>query len=464
MTMLEKVTRKLQELSPGALLELFEVDVGSLPGHAGEEPLRLHAGTNELSENVIFAGHAYARWPVEAEGFESSTQGASPRPVLRLANASDTEHGVFSALLKQYGDLIRCPVRRILVLAEFIDAANFENGNPLADPSATTSVELWFVERKKLETPTVIELELASALDLEGVMVPRRQVVGATCDWPAYRGLGCGYNGTLYFNAQDEAVSDASLDVCSRTLKGCAMRHAYVVSWYEAVPVRYTDCSLAMQSISVLNNPTLSAESGRLFPSSWAVWRPPSKLRRKATVVDLYWEGFELSTTQKLLLLDREGTPVERLGSAPYLALWLELVSGSFPEGTTLRLQVQGWNGTNKAFQTLAERPIEELRSFQIWQVPFSVPATLIAHPDEEGGYSLPVLRCAPVIELCMPPLPLNLEAFQVPAFTLRVGQVSVGPQADYSSYFQEMQVLKQAVKVHDLPFGGFVGASLVRS
>lgn len=232
MTAPEKVTRKLQDLAPGALLELFEVLVGDMPGHTGEEPLRLHAGTNELSENVVFGGVTYARWPVEAEGFESSTHGVAPRPVLRVANASNLEFGVFSALLQQYNNLIKARVRRILVYAEFIDAVNFAAGNPLADPDAVTSIETWYVEQKTKDTPTVIELTLSNVLDLEGVMVPGRQVLGATCPFCAtYRsGDGCDYAGTNYFDRHDNPVTDPALDACSGTLKACVLRHTTPVS------------------------------------------------------------------------------------------------------------------------------------------------------------------------------------------------------------------------------------------
>ena len=61
------------------------------------------------------------------------------------------------------------------------------------------------------------------AFDLEGVSLPRRQIVQNVCPWQ-YRGAECGYTGTAYFNANDETVSSRAQDACGKRLVSCQKR------------------------------------------------------------------------------------------------------------------------------------------------------------------------------------------------------------------------------------------------
>jgi lambda family phage minor tail protein L len=71
-------------------------------------------------------------------------------------------------------------------LAQFLDAANFpSNINPFGTPSSTTELpqEIYFIDRKTVENRDVVQFECVSALDLEGVRAPKRQVTRK--DFPA---------------------------------------------------------------------------------------------------------------------------------------------------------------------------------------------------------------------------------------------------------------------------------------
>jgi len=101
---------------------------------------------------------------------------------------------------------------------------NFEGGvNPTADPSAEFADDVYYVDRKSRETRDVVEFELAASFDLEGVTLPRRQIVQNVCPW-RYRGAECGYTGTFYLDANDQAVGSSSLDVCGKRLSSCKAR------------------------------------------------------------------------------------------------------------------------------------------------------------------------------------------------------------------------------------------------
>lgn len=218
----------IQKLEPGAVIELFELDLATLGGTVQ----RFHAGTNELRANVTWAGNVYTAFPVEASGFEYNGQGQAPRPTLRVANVA----GAITALILMYEDLVGAKLTRIRTLAKYLDAVNFPGGvNPAADPGAEFPRDVFFVDRKASETNTVVEFELAPAMDVTGVMLPRRQIIQNICAF-AYRGAECGYTGTNYFDANDVATTIGN-DVCGKRLSSCKARFgAYAELPYGGFP------------------------------------------------------------------------------------------------------------------------------------------------------------------------------------------------------------------------------------
>lgn len=95
--------------------------------------------------------------------------------------------------------------------------------NPTADPSAEFPQDIFYIDRKSVETSEIVEFELAPAMDITGVMLPRRQIIQNICPW-SYRGSECGYTGTTYFDVTDVPVGSAGLDVCGKRLTSCKLR------------------------------------------------------------------------------------------------------------------------------------------------------------------------------------------------------------------------------------------------
>ena len=95
--------------------------------------------------------------------------------------------------------------------------------NPTADPSAEFPHDIFYIDRKSVETSEIVEFELAPAMDITGVMLPRRQIIQNICPW-RYRGSECGYTGTTYFDVTDVPVGSAGLDVCGKRLTSCKLR------------------------------------------------------------------------------------------------------------------------------------------------------------------------------------------------------------------------------------------------
>ncbi len=210
------IASEIQKLEPSGKIELFIIDLTSFGG----ELYRFHAGTNELKSNIIWQGEEYVAFPVQASGFDLTGNGQLPRPKLQVSNVT----GAITALVLQYKDILGAKVTRKRTLVKYLDEVNFDGGvNPDADDTAEFAEDVYYIDRKSAENKEFVEFELASAMDLAGVKLPRRQVVQNVCPW-LYRGAECGYTGTDYFDSLDNSVVSADDDVCGKRLTSCKLR------------------------------------------------------------------------------------------------------------------------------------------------------------------------------------------------------------------------------------------------
>lgn len=183
---------ELQKINPSSIIEMFKLELNT-DMHGTSDVYRFHAGTNLTTNgDIIWAGNTYQRFPVEADGFEYTGNGQLPRPKLRISNLLGT---ITALLLTLPEGLEGAKVTRIRTLARYLDAINFPgNTNPYGtpDPTAEFPQEIYYVDRKTLETRDVIEFELAAAFDLAGVRAPKRQCIANICQWQ-YKSAECGY-------------------------------------------------------------------------------------------------------------------------------------------------------------------------------------------------------------------------------------------------------------------------------
>jgi hypothetical protein len=110
-----------------------------------------------------------------------------------------------------------------MFLLEDGETLGLEAENPTADPTAEFPREIYYVDRKIIETRDVIEFELAAVFDLIGVRAPKRQCVSNVCQWK-YRGPECGYTGNAYFNTNNQPVTSLAQDACGKQLSSCELR------------------------------------------------------------------------------------------------------------------------------------------------------------------------------------------------------------------------------------------------
>ena len=211
-----KISSELQKLAPNAIIELFQLDTTNLGG----DIYYFHAGTNGLTQAITWQGQEYVPYPVEVNGFEFTAGGQLPRPQLIVSNVT----GIITALVLAYDDLLGAKVIRKRTMQKFLDAINFDgNVNPDADPTAEFPDDIYFIESKKTETVSAVEFELVASFDVEGVKLPRRQIIQNICPWK-YRGAECGYAGTNYFNTNDQPVATLAQDVCGKRVTSCQKR------------------------------------------------------------------------------------------------------------------------------------------------------------------------------------------------------------------------------------------------
>lgn len=211
------IAAELQALNPSAKLEFFVIDATA---QGAAEVVRLHSGTNKLSQPVVWQGQTYNPADIDASGFEVRGDGPRPRPTLAVGDV----FGALAALVRQHDELAGAKLTRKRTHARYLDAVNFPGGvNPSADPTAQYPDELWLFDRIRQRDGTVIVWELVSPIDLEDVLLPARQVRNTTCG-STYRSAECGYAGGPVATVDDFATTSLALDECSRTVAGCKLR------------------------------------------------------------------------------------------------------------------------------------------------------------------------------------------------------------------------------------------------
>lgn len=193
-------TVQLQE-TDDAILTLFDITLpsGTLT--------HFFNGLDDGSNNIFFpqkeiSGSVYplkeyVAIPIEITGLEVSSAGASNRPKLSVANipvlsrtASNNSDGVDDEndildILTSEGitsneDLLnsKIVIRRTLLSKTYRSSDSNPSTSGAEFPSQT-----YIIDRVSAENNVVVEFELASPMDIEGVTLPNREVIGRYCPW-----------------------------------------------------------------------------------------------------------------------------------------------------------------------------------------------------------------------------------------------------------------------------------------
>jgi lambda family phage minor tail protein L len=224
--------KDLQALEPGSEVLLFELDGSDY----GADVLRFHghsipytpaelvaagADAEQLPAKPIWwQGEEYGAWPMQIDGIQANGDGTAVRPSLSVGNVN----GRITALCLAFDDLLQFKLTMRHTLARYIDAQNFPDGNPEADPTQE-SIEVWYVDQKTNEDGETVSWELASPGDVGGESIGRQMTT--LCHWcltGGYRGPNCGYTGP-YFDKDGNPTANPELDECNGLLtSGCEPR------------------------------------------------------------------------------------------------------------------------------------------------------------------------------------------------------------------------------------------------
>ncbi|MCZ4269023.1 phage minor tail protein L [Rhodobacteraceae bacterium G21628-S1] len=228
----DPIREELESFAVGDIVELFTVDATRIGGAQ-----YLFAPTSVQAPDgsfvaPTFGGNTYMVIPFESQGWDFAAGGTLPQPTIRFMMAREDGDGLTVAsyllsLLSSLDDMLGAKVLRVQTLRKFLDDGEEPN------PQAHMGIEVYTIARKSNQTPDFVEFQLQSALDMEDVVLPRRQVLNY-CQWAYRRALDngsfdyadvtCPYVGGSYFNANGEAVADPKLDRCGRRLSDCKLR------------------------------------------------------------------------------------------------------------------------------------------------------------------------------------------------------------------------------------------------
>lgn len=228
------INSDLQKLEPGNRVRLFEVNgekfgagilrfhSHALP-HTPEEIAAAEGDEDKLPAKPIWwQGNEYSAWPVIITDIDVSSDGQSSQPKLTVANIS----GAITALCLRFDDMLQAKVIIRDTFKHYLDSVNFPDGNDEADPMQER-VQVFFIDMKSGETNEAVEFTLSSPADLQGLLIPTRQI-HSLCTWAMrnqYRsGNGCDYAGTNYFDENGNETNDPSQDQCSGLLIDCKKR------------------------------------------------------------------------------------------------------------------------------------------------------------------------------------------------------------------------------------------------
>lgn len=150
----------------------------------------------------------YIAIPIEVSGIETAGSGAANRPTLNIANipvlsrSLSNDETVLQDVLETEGinnneDLLgsRVVIRRTFLSKTYTSSSTSPSTSPVEFPSQT-----YIFDRVGAENNVIVEFELASPMDIEGVRLPNRVVVGKYCPWR--------YQGHFIENEQNEASKD----------------------------------------------------------------------------------------------------------------------------------------------------------------------------------------------------------------------------------------------------------------
>ena len=221
------ITADIQKLEAGEKIRLVIVDGEAFGAgvmrfhnhtipHTAAEIAAAGGDENRLpAKSLWFGGEEFGAWPFQVEGLATNSD-ANAEPVLTVANIS----GRITALCLRFDDMAQAKITIIDTFSQYLDSG--------ASPDASQCYkQVWYIDSKTSEDGENVAFKLASPMDLQGVLLPRRQIT-AICTWACwgmYRsGDGCDYSGAAMFDKMGNPTDDPARDQCGGLLSDCKKR------------------------------------------------------------------------------------------------------------------------------------------------------------------------------------------------------------------------------------------------
>ncbi len=210
------IQEEVQRLEQDAIVTFCVIDATSIGGG-------IFRFTHPRNGTITFGGHSYIPIDFETEGFEVRAEGEPSTPKITV----QTTDSFVPAFVETLDDGRGAIFTRYRTYRMFLD----DGSDP--DTSQIFPAEIYYIERKSKDDRTegVIEWELSSVLDQEGMMFPTRQVVRGYCDYLYRRRVGgawvpgtCPYADSRYFTRSGVSTGSPENDVCGKKLSDCKVR------------------------------------------------------------------------------------------------------------------------------------------------------------------------------------------------------------------------------------------------
>jgi len=178
------MVKDLQKQDPGSgLVELFELELSS------SNTIYFHPGVEEDLSTVQFREEGgtvrtYTTLPMQATGFNIDPQGTSARPTLVFANVEN----IFKNAVGDFDTLLGKRITRRTTLKKYLVGESGDSTPPVEFPK-----QVYLFDRIANQDKTVITFECSTPFDLQGITLPKRQVIANACPW-VYQGADADLN------------------------------------------------------------------------------------------------------------------------------------------------------------------------------------------------------------------------------------------------------------------------------
>jgi len=288
--MTDLIVKDLQKQDPGSeLIELFELELDT------STTVYFHSGVEEDLSTVQFREEGgtirtYTAIPLQAQGFKNDPSGTSARPTISFANASN----IFKNSITDYENLLGAKLIRRTTLKKYLVGESGDSTPPVQFPK-----QVFIFDRISAHTKTVISFECATPYDLQGITLPKRQVIANACPW-IYQGADYTLNeyekvGACTWNRESnyKAAYKTGLDGTTEYISLVNLDDEYIVPGTgESGAITFSSTVSSITKNSYYTTNTTLGGSVRRLNKDGSI-----DTSADSTTVPNYWQALDTSTS-----------------------------------------------------------------------------------------------------------------------------------------------------------------------